>query len=331
MTSTPTPEPDHQSHQTPRRRTLIPASGTGHRRRAAQSRATAPRGLRAARPTALWPFAEAETLPGTGLLAGWLGRTIVTLVTTYTRPGDRVLFLVPPEPTRLLPRAAGRLGGHNTYAGLTEAVWTVTRLGRGVDTATAAPASESPSGGTDAMRRHGAESVSGPRLRWLDPPPLNDPDRDPAPSGDRPGSSPRGGFDLIITAVDPRATDWLGHTDWTSELTRSGLVAVVTHSDSQGGRLFDPLPLVVSTLGSRGLRCIDRIVVLSGPMSSQDAGAECGAVDMNAESARSHTSTGYALDPPPLRRAHHDLALFARQPAPAPNAEAADGMETSDA
>src|SRR6266498_5873821 len=148
MTSTPTPEPDHQSHQTPRRRTQTPAPRSGHRRRAARSRATATRGLRAARPSSLWPFADAETLPGTGLLAGWLGRTIVTLVTTYTRPGDRVLLLAPPEPTRPLPHAAGRPGDHHPYAGLTEAVWTATRLGRSVDTATAAPAPDSPSDGT---------------------------------------------------------------------------------------------------------------------------------------------------------------------------------------
>jgi hypothetical protein len=331
MTSTPTPEPDHQSHQTPRRRTQTPAPRSGHRRRAAQSRATTTRGLRAARPSGLWPFADAETLPGTGLLAGWLGRTIVTLVTTYTRPGERVLLLTPPAPTRPLPRTADRPGDHHPYAGLTEAVWTATRLGRSVDTATAAPIPDSPSDGTNSTRRQGAESVSGPRLHRLDPPLPTDPDRDPASSAGRPESSPRGEFDLIITAVDPRATDWLGHTDWASELTSSGLAAVVTHSDVHAERLRDPLPRVTSTLGNRGLRCIDRIVVLSAPISSHDAGSTRGAADMIAERAHSRTSTAATLDPPPLRRAHHDLALFGRQPAAAPDTDAADGTETSDA
>jgi hypothetical protein len=331
MTSTSTPEPDHQSHQTPRRRTRIPAPRSGHLRPGARSRATDTRGLRAARPTALWPFAEAETLPGTGMLAGWLGRTIVTLVTTYTRAGDRVLLLAPPAPTSPLPRTAGRPGDHHPYAGLTEAVWTATRLGRSVDIATAAPAPGSPSDGTDSMRRQGAESVSGPRLRRLDPLPSTDPDCDPAPLGGRPGSSPRGRFDLIITAVDPRATDWLGHTDWASELTPSGLAAVITHSDVYAGRLRDPLAVVTSTLGNRGLRCIDRIVVLSAPISSHDAGSALGAADMIAERVRGRTPIADTLDPTPLRRAHHDLALFGRQPATAPNAEAAAGMETSDA
>jgi hypothetical protein len=173
--------------------------------------------------------------------------------------------------------------------------------------------------------------VSGPRRRRLDPPPPTDPDRDPAPSAGRPGSSPRGGFDLIITAVDPRATDWLGHTDWASELTPSGLAAVITHSDVHAGRLRDPLPLVTSTLGKHGLRCIDRIVVLSAPTSSPDAGSARGEADMIAERAHSRMSTVDMCGPPPLRRAHHDLALFGRQPAAAPNAGAADGTETSDA
>lgn len=331
MTSTPTPEPDHQSHQTSRRRTQTLAPRSGHRRRAARSRAATTRGLRAARPSGLWPFADAETLPGTGLLAGWLGRTIVTLVTTYTRPGDRVLLLAPPEPTRLLPRPAGRPADHPPYAGLTEAVWTATRLGRSVDTATAAPAPDSLGDGTDSTRRQGAESVSGPRFRRLDPPPPTDPNRDPAPSAGRPGSSPRGRFNLIITAVDPRATDWLGHTDWASELIPSGLAAIITHSDVHAGRLRDPLPLVTSTLGKHGLRCIDRIVVLSAPMSSADAGSARGEADMIAERSHDQTPTMNMFGPPPLRRAHHDVALFGRLPAAAPAADAADGTETSDA
>jgi hypothetical protein len=109
------------------------AGRSGHRTR---SRTATAGGIRTARPTTLWPFADAEALPGTELLAGWLGRTILTLVTTYTRPGDRVLLLTPP-PLRTPSRAPGRTHGRDPYAGLAEAVWTVARLGRGVDSATA--------------------------------------------------------------------------------------------------------------------------------------------------------------------------------------------------
>jgi hypothetical protein len=52
---------------------------------------------------------------------------------------------------------------------------------------------------------------------------------------------------------------------------------------------------------------------------------------MIAERVRSRMSTVDMFGPPPLRRAHHDLALFGRQPAAAPDTEAADGTETSDA
>ncbi len=86
--------------------------------------------------------------------------------------------------------------------------------------------------------------MSGPQLRQLGPHSATDSDHDPAPSDGRLSRGPREGFDLIITAVDPRATDWLGHTDWAAELTPRGIVAVVTHSDLHSGRLRDPLPLV---------------------------------------------------------------------------------------
>jgi hypothetical protein len=76
------------------------------------------------RAATVWPFADEQPLPGTALLAGWLGRTIVALVTGYTRPGDRVLLLSPPT---VSARSAGVSDGTRSvdpYAGLTEAVWT---------------------------------------------------------------------------------------------------------------------------------------------------------------------------------------------------------------
>lgn len=132
MTSPPHHEPGRHPRRSPHRRPLTPAR-TGRCRRRAASRTTTARRLRATRPTTLWPFADAEALPGTALLAGWLGRTILTLVTTYTCPGDRVLLLTPPAPSETPPRTSGRTHDGDPYAGLAEAVWTVARLGRSAD------------------------------------------------------------------------------------------------------------------------------------------------------------------------------------------------------
>ncbi len=330
MTPTPTPEPEHPSRQTSRRRTPIPGTRSGHCLPGIRSRTASLRSLRATRPTALWPFAEAEALPGTALLAGWLARTIVTLVTTYTRPGDRVLLLSPPAPTPTPSQAAGSASDRNPYAGLTEAVWAVTRLGRSTDTATAAPRLYTPGSSADSTTRRGAESVSGPRLSRPDRQPTSDPDRDRVPSGSGPGRSPRGRFDLIITAVEPRATDWLEHTDWAAESTPAGLVAIITHSDSYGDRLRDPLPVMMSALGNRGLRCIDRIVVLHAPISDSLPGASRGATATIDEPVRRRTSAGGTIDAPPLRRVHHDLVLFGRQPFLVLDAGASERAETSD-
>jgi hypothetical protein len=327
--STPHHEPGRRPQHPPHRRTLTPARN-GRGRHRAPSRTAAIGRIRAARPTTLWPFADAEALPGTALLAGWLGRTILTLVTTYTRPGDRVLLLTPPTPPHTPPRSPGRSHDGDPYSGLAEAVWTVARLGRGADTAPAAPAPDYPDGHTDRTRDAGAESGWRPRLGRLCLHPVADPDTDSAHPRHRAGDRPRGGFDLIITALDPHATDWLGHTDWGALLTPHGLTAVVTHSDSRGGRLLDPCPAVVDTLGNRGLVCLDHIAVLStptpAPVASPAAAERTGATT----SPRGRSPRAGVAGPLPLRLVHHDLVLFRRLPRPAANGDVADRKETSD-
>lgn len=325
MTSTPHHEPGRRLYCTPHRRTLTPAR-TGQGRHRAPSRTAATGRLRATRPTTLWPFADAEALPGTALLAGWLGRTILTLVTTYTRPGDRVLLLTPPAP----PRTPGRTHDGDSYTGLAEAVWTVARLGRGADTATAAPAPDYPSERTDSPLHAGAESGSRPRLSRLCLHPVADPNTDSAHRRYRAGDRPRGGFDLIITALDSHATDWLGHTDWDALLTPRGLTAVVTHSDSHGGRLLDPYPALVDTLGNRGLRCLDHIAVLTAPTPDPVASPEAPARTAAATPPRGRSPRAGVAGPLPLRPVHHDLVLFSRLPLTAPEADITDGQETSD-
>ncbi|OLZ45938.1 hypothetical protein BS330_38590 [Amycolatopsis keratiniphila subsp. nogabecina] len=277
--------------------------GSNHRRRV-RLRPPAPGRARATRLTTLWPFAGAEQLPGTALLAGWLGRTILTLVTTYTRPGDRVLLLTPPTAMRASRFVAGRTRGTTIYAGLDEAVWTVTRLGRGVDTATAAPEHGHLGDDNRPAPFDRTESESRPGLRRPEFGPVTEQDTDSPRRCRRTVHRPRGRFDLIITAVDPLSTDWLGHTDLGVLLAPRGLAAVITHSETRGGRLLDPQSQIVDTLGKRGLRCLDAIAVLTAPVTPEAATV--------AEPVRG------AL---PSHRAHHDLVLFGRL------ADAADRTE----
>ncbi|SEP54531.1 hypothetical protein [Amycolatopsis saalfeldensis] len=329
MTSTPHPEPGHRPRHRLRRRTTTPAAHTGRNRRHARSRTATAGGTRTARPTTLWPFADAEALPGTALLAGWLGRTILTLVTTYTRPGDRVLLLTPPTPPHTPARAFGRARGGDPYAGLAEAVWTVARLGRGVDTATATPVPDYPEDDTGSAWRAGAGSGSRPRPGRLGLHPVADPDPDTAAPSDRTGVRPRGGFDLIVTALDPHATDWLAVTDWDALLTPHGLTAVVTHSDMRGGRMLDPHPALANTLGSHGLGCLDHIAVLTAP--APDPGTSPAATERTtaATPARCRSPRGGVAGPLPLRRVHHDLVLFRRLFPAALQSAVADRTETS--
>lgn len=259
------------------------------------------------RPTTLWPLAEAVPLPGTALLAGWLGRTIVTLVTAYTRPGDRVLLLAPPAALRRRPPAPDWSSHSDCYAGLSEAVWTVIRLGRGVDSATAAPAPDHPDAPAVPTARNAVESGSGPRLIPHGPRPSTD----HVDQSDRPTACtnhrPDGPFDLIITAVQPHDTDWLTHTDWDAILTPTGAIAAITHSDSQGSRLRDPVATIVNTLRVHGRRWHDHIAVLTQPLGDPTAAtAHPSPVSPSPMERATASTTG----PLPIRSVHHDLLLF---------------------
>lgn len=268
-------------------------------------------GARRTRPATVWPFADAEPLPGTALLAGWLGRAIVTLVTTYTHPGDRVLLLAPPPPRNVCPAARGGVRGPDPYAGLAEAVWTVTRLGRTADTATTTATLDDPRGRAAALGVGEVESGSGPRLGRLRLAHPTDPDRATQHRLARVGSSPGGRFDLIITAVHPGGTDWLADTDWDTTLTPTGLLATITHSDSRDGLLIDPTATIRATICTSRRGQLDHIAVLSAPIpAAGEQGTETDPLPAGDDS----TSPGRA--PLAVRLVHHDLLLFGPIPSP---------------
>jgi hypothetical protein len=314
----PTPDGDPADHHRHARRrhhrcrphgSSTPARATHHRRRTAAR--TLVRGHPyVPRPTTLWPFAGADPLPGVALLTGWLARTIVTLVTTYTRPGDRVLLLSPPALAQQPSTTHhGTLHGalvSASYAGLSEAVWTLIRLGRGVDTAAAAPAPEypeNPDTPVDSLRRSGVESESRPRPN-------------PRPRTDRHESEhlaaravqgPDDRFDLIITAVHPHDTDWLAHTDWAAILTTTGTLATVTHSVRRHGWLLDPIATVADTFRDCGLRWLDHIAVLTEHLPDPAHTTDNSPPNPASIAAR---PAAPPAEPLPLRAVHHDLLLF---------------------
>ncbi|MFD8494854.1 hypothetical protein [Amycolatopsis sp. NPDC059657] len=299
---TPTPHDDSPYRRyRPRRLDAGAPARTAHGRHRVASHAAARGRIFAPRPVALWPFADAEPLPGTALLAGWLGRMIVTLVTGYTSPGDRVLLLAPPAPPRGRPPTPHGARGTDPYAGLAEAVWTVARLGRGADTATVAPAPDRVGDHVDSLGRGEVESASGPRLGRLRLQTPTGPHRESEhrPARVNTGSGDR--FDLIITAVHPHDTDWLADTDWDTVLAPTATLAVVTHSDHRQGRLVDPSTAIVTTLRSFQRGWLDHIAVLDQPFP-----APASATGPTSPRA----SRGSAVGPPSVHSVHQDLLLF---------------------
>ncbi|HVQ94229.1 MAG TPA: hypothetical protein VMU51_24530, partial [Mycobacteriales bacterium] len=141
---------------------------------------------------------------------------------------------------------------------------------------------------------HGADPAGGTAAASG---PGQDTDRRPA---DRDGV---GGdwADLVVTAVDPHGPDWVTRLPWTDLLTRSGLLAAITHGDRRGGRWVDPLPALVAALTEAGLVWHDRIVLHHQPSTRPST------VDRGA--------AGRAELGPTVRheRAHTDLLLFGQQ------------------
>ncbi|MGK3206856.1 hypothetical protein [Amycolatopsis sp. MEPSY49] len=276
----------------PRRRTKRRAN-LGHRR--------------PPRPSTVWPCAQDDLLAGTGLLAGWLLTAIIKLVTTYTRPGQRVLLLEPAHylapstsrPTRGV--SAGLLPG--PYAGLHEAGWTVVRLGRGVQTQTAV-AGPGPVDGQfgDVLNESEADpeaftlSAATDELAGL---PVHRGAR-PEPTSSPPGPDR---YDLVIAAVEPRALDWFRPADWADLLTSTGTLAVITHGHRESGRLTDPAGALLRAAHRVGLRYHDRIALLRIPVRDGTLAVSTVVEPTSAAPAR-HLAV------------HDDLLVFTRQPEP---------------
>ncbi|MDX8031690.1 hypothetical protein SK803_15805 [Lentzea sp. BCCO 10_0856] len=271
------------------------------------------------RPSTVWPCAQDDLYEGTGLLASWLLTAVVKIVTTYSQPGQRVLLLEPATHLSAFgPRTANDGHGQSRpgpYAGLHEAGWTVVRLGRGIQTQTAVAHPEQVSEHLDAESGTGPRgSISSPTTDRLSAPSSDaDSEPDPALSKLSPDS-----YDLVIAGAEPGVLDWLRPASWSSVLTPTGILAVITQGDRSGNRLVDPASSLVRAADRVGLRYLDRIALLRAPVRDGALG-----VAASTSHTRSHISTRPFATLVRHVQVHDDLLVFTRKPA-------ADGEVSSD-
>lgn len=282
----------------------------------------------------VWPCAQG----GTGPLADWLLTAVVKIVTLYTEPGQRVLLLIPPIARRTTfgavdaERCPGR--DEDLYAGLREAARTVVRLGRSVQVHTAGSIEAPTDGSVGSPTTDCLATLSGPSVRipesashvdGASPDPV-DIDRSDSNSPTGPTSrlvadlSDR--FDLVITTVDPHASNWARSGKWDRLLTAQGTLTVITHSDRRVGRLTDPTGSLVHRIRETGLVYLDHAALLRVPVrhSSLDAGT-------NPTTTHHRVAAGTTDAPPAPTQVHSDLLVFARAAAATVTSVA---LETSD-
>lgn len=231
------------------------------------------RKLRIARPTTVWPCAPRGQREPTG--DAWLERAVVKIVTTYTEPGQRVLLISPPPPRPGPPprwTTTARRWPPDPYETLPETNWTVSRLGRSVQTTLTAHPDDHPAEQSAALDYR----ASTPDLTATSSPRPNSHHHDEPvrPSRvERPGETCRRGhargrvecFDLILTAAHPRDHAWFTTRDWRPYLRPHGALAVITHSERSDGRLADPLTDLVVAVRDSGLGLLDHIILLDSP------------------------------------------------------------------
>ncbi|MFC4464007.1 hypothetical protein ACFPH6_05425 [Streptomyces xiangluensis] len=299
MTTTPPPRPQPpRGASTPRDRHRprrpLPACGRAGTRR--------PR--RPKRPGSVWLVAQHPRQRDARLVEPWLMETINRVVATYTRPGHRVLLLAPPtDPGSPAPDRAtpGTRTGGGLLPALIEAARTTNRLGRTLEAVNAASdiaartAEDAPPLRPQAVHRLAPESVL------------------PAPTGHGsvrgrcgPTAAGQDRFRVVIAIVDPHDPIWVPGVSWGSLLAPSGILAFITHSDHQWGRLIDPTGLVTRAARSVGLAPVDRVVLLHIPVRD-------GALGPEPDLPAALPADGAPCAPAPRHtRVHADLLLFAR-------------------
>jgi hypothetical protein len=70
----------------------------------------------------------------------------------------------------------------------------------------------------------------------------------------------------VITTADPHTLGWVSAMPWAEILAPRGLLAVITHSDTSGGRLVDPIGPLTHAAHRAGLAVLDHIILLHTPL-----------------------------------------------------------------
>lgn len=145
-----------------------------------------------------------------------------------------------------------------------------------------------------------------------------------------PGAPLQGEADLIITAVAPQqaATAHSDHVALAAArlLRVGGILAVLTHSDWNGGRLVDPTGAIVAAGQNADLLYLQHIVALLAPVRDGQFVSILDTAAAEEEARSQHRATVRGL-PTPHRRLHADLLVFSQphdhQPPPVTVATAA--------
>jgi hypothetical protein len=204
------------------------------------------------RTVSVWACADASPRsPGS-----WLDTVVNKTVTHYSAPGDRVLLVTPPVGASATAdrRTASAHRTWRRYDGLSEAAWSIARLGRSVQTTTA-----------DVAHEPASDDV---------------PESQAAPSTEN-------GFSLVIVAFDPDGPDRFDPARWARVLDSRGNIAVITHSHHLHGRWIDPGPTLLADSRRAGLACLDHVVLLQVPVRTVTAATSmpCQGADENPHAA----------------------------------------------
>ncbi|MDT0307215.1 hypothetical protein RM780_09595 [Streptomyces sp. DSM 44917] len=268
------------------------------------------------RAATVWTLPQPPATAPSASLPGWLEAAVRRIATTYTRRGDRILLLAPPEPDTRHAHT-----GHAPEAALprlASAARALARQDRQAQVRTLAAATPP----ADSTTPEPAQE-SGPRL-LLPPPPETGPDRSgPADrrSGrarHRPQSADRtagvgrpvgtDGYDLVIICLPPDAAGWTASAPWSRLLSPHGTLTIVTQSGEMQGLHDGNLHLLEHMAGLGGLALLDRIALLAAPV----------------------TAASSALGPPPgAARGHTELLVLARPGAAGEPGAAAAGTGVS--
>lgn len=289
----------------PARATSRPASP---RRRAARTRSRG--SATTTTPATVWACGATPTDPD----AAWPTAIVETIVTSFSKPGARVV-LVPwpvfaPRPKHRSAEMLDHDPGPECEDGLAAALTTVEGIGR-----TAGVVRIEPDAGNAGRvpRPFGADLVGDRDGRASSG--VASPIRDPGSGVHERIVGARANTDLIIASVRP-----VDSGDHSSDLvTRfaarllpvGGTLVVLTHSNWSGGELADPTGAVVTAAQNADLLYLQHIVALHAPIQDGHIVSELDPVAA-AEQARSQHRAVVRGLPAPHRRVHSDILAFAQ-------------------